>query len=557
MVAGRARPGVAAWPAAAVLILWANTTLAAVVARVDRAEIELNESFTLEIVVDSDTSAEPDVAPLEANFYVGQGSQISNTTIINGEISRSRTWSFVLMPRRAGTLTIPRISVGSEQSEPLTIVVKEPSYAPPGEADVFITTEVDFTETYVQAQVLFTIKIYRAVATRQPALRDPVITGAEVLVELAGDDRSYEAIIDGRAYNVVERVLALYPQESGEIQVSPARFEARILKNGRITGRRVFESEAQRVTVLPIPEPPAEHPNARWLPARDLELEEDWSRVPERLTAGEPVTRHITISALGQLETQIPAIELPSIDGVNVYPDKPDLTRRVEPGGIRGVRSDQYAMIGVTPGPVNLPEVEVPWWDIGAGQWKVARLPERVLEILPSRQTPAEPPVAESIVPSAVPAALPAPPSGSIWRRVSESLFVIWLATLFAWWYSLRPRREARAPKPVPIHRQQARCLRAARRAALASERGGTRTALLDWARLQWPDDPPRNIGSLAARVSAPLADELRRLSRVSYGPENARWDGEPLAKALRSISVATTDNAGRRDILPPLMPTV
>ena len=105
----------------------------------------------------------------------------------------------------------------------------------------------------MQAQVLLTVKIYRAVAIRQPALRDPVVSGAEVLLELAGDDRSYEAVINGTPYGVIERVIAIYPQESGEIQLSPARFEARVLRDGRITGRKVFESEALRITVLPTP----------------------------------------------------------------------------------------------------------------------------------------------------------------------------------------------------------------------------------------------------------------------------------------------------------------
>ena len=46
---------------------------------------------------------------------------------------------------------------------------------------------------------------------------------------------------------------------------------------------------------------------------------------------------------------------------INVYPDKPELSRRIESGGIRGVRKDQYAMIGVTAGTVVLPPLEVPW----------------------------------------------------------------------------------------------------------------------------------------------------------------------------------------------------
>ena len=526
-----------------------------VVARVDRADIELNESFTLEITTDSNIDLQPDVSALDQDFYVGQGSQLTNTTIVNGQIERSKTWTFVLMPRRAGALTIPPISVGPEQSNPLTIDVSEPSYAPPGEAEVFVTSEVDLDETFVQAQVLLTIKIYRSVATRQPALREPTISGAEHLRELAGDDRSYEAVIDGTAYNVVERVYAIYPQESGELQISPARFEARVLRAGRITGRKVFESGPQSVTVLPIPAPPPDHPDADWLPARDLQLSEEWSREPDEIRAGEPVTRRVAISALGQLETQIPPVEPPTTDGINVYPDKPELNRRIEPQGIRGIREDQYAMIGTTPGTFTLPALEVPWWNIDAGEWQLARLPERTISILPSAEAPPPPaPVAEAAE-ATDSRPQPAAADGGFWRRATELLAALWLVTLLAWWWSSRPKRSPREPGPVPIHRQQARRLKAARQAALAGDGAGVRQAMLDWGLLQWPDDAPRSIGALAVRVSSPLSDELQRLSSASYGPGGDDWDGQALAKAIRSFAMLE-DEAGAPDAgLPPLMP--
>ena len=539
--------------AVATLFAVADAT-AAVTARVDRSDVELNESFTLEIISETNIDDQPDVSALEADFYVGQGSQLSNTTIVNGRIERSKTWSYVLMPRRAGQLTIGSIRVGNEFSNPLTIDVSEPSYAPPGEAEVFVTSEVDVEEAYVQAQALLTIKIYRSVATRQPALREPTISGVEFLKELAGDDRSYEAIIGGTAYNVVERVYAIYPQESGELSVSPARFEARVLRGGRITGRKVFESEPQSITVLPIPAPPADYPDADWLPARDLQLSEDWSREPDEIKAGEPLTRHVTISALGQLETQIPALDPPAADGINVYPDKPELSRRVESRGIRGLRKDQYAMIGTAAGTFVLPALEVPWWNIDAAEWQVARLPERTISILPSGVAPPQP--IEPVAASGEPATAAAPVADPFWRRVSELLGALWLITLVAWWWSSRPPREPREPAPVPIHRQQAKLLKAARKAALAGDGAGVRQAMLDWAALQWPDDAPRSIGALAPRVSAPLSDQLERLSNASYGPGEQDWDGEALATAIRSFSVLKDDDAEREDLLPPLMPS-
>ncbi len=545
---------------AVMLLLVGSQAGAAVVTRVDRADIELNESFTLEVITDENIDVQPDISVLEAEFYIGQGSQLSNTTIVNGQIRRSKTWTYVLMPRRAGEITIPAISIGNQQSQPLTITVSEPTYAPPGEAEVFLTSEVDFDETNVQAQVLLSIKIYRSVPTRQPALRDPTVSGVEVLSELAGDDRSYEAVIDGTAYNVVERVYALYPQESGTIEISSARFEARVLRNGRITGRKVFESEPLTVNVLPIPDRPAGFPDATWLPARDLQLSEDWSRDTAEVKAGEPLTRRVTISALGQLETQIPALEPPSTPGINVYPDKPELTRTVEAGGIRGMRSDQYAMIGVAPGPVVLPALEVPWWNTRTAQWEVATLPERTITVLPSGEAPPSPAEPEAELEGVGDAdesaetqtALPA----MFWRRAAELLAAVWLITLLAWWWSSRPvRHEPREPAPVPLHKQQSRLLKDARKAARAGDSDGVKHALLQWASIEWPNDAPRSLGALADRVTPDLADELRRFSSLSYGPQPGDIDGEALANAIRSFSVLKPEDESNDQSLPPLMP--
>jgi len=547
-------------------LVFAATAAAAVTARVDRPEVDLNESFTLEIIVDASVDTDPDLTVLDDRFYRGQVSRLQNSSIYNGQINRSTSWTVTLMPKFTGTQEIPPIPLGTDLTNPVMIKVNEPENAPPGEADVFVTSEVDVDETYVQAQILYSIKVYRAVATRQPALREPTISGAEVLVEPAGEERSYEAVLNGKAYNVVERVIALYPQESGEISISPAMFEARVLRDGRITGRKVFQSEAQTVKVLPIPAPPADHPNASWLPARDVQLSEEWSRDPADLKAGEPITRNITISALGQIETQIPALELPEVDGLNVYTDKPELGRVMEAGGIRGIRSDQYAIIGVNGGEIELPAVELPWWDIEAGEWRIARLPATTLEIAAGaspRVVPPETPATEAVVAESSEQATPPEQSlpsllpDSAWKRVSQLLAALWLVTVFAWWWFSRDtKREVRQPEPPPIYKQQDKLLKAARKAARDGDAAGVRSALIEWGRLQWPDAPPRSVGDVATRVSSPLADELNKLSAASYGPGSAEWDAEQLAKLLRSIEVRPRrEDIAAKELLPPLMP--
>ena len=551
------------WTGAAAALLLALMTPgvagASVVASVDRADIELNESFTLKITVDTSIDTEPDASALDEDFFVGTRSQLSNTTIVNGQISRSRTWTYILMAKREGYLEIPPVIIGTEQSERVPISVRAPSNALPGEADIFVTTEVDHSNSYVQAQLLYTVKVYRSVATRQPRLSEPDIRGVEVLIEVAGEERSYESILNGKAYNVVERVYAIFPQQSGEIAIAPARFEARVLRDGRITGRKIFESEAVNVTVNPIPPPPDGFPDAVWFPARDVTLSEDWSRAPDRLPAGEPITRHITVSALGQLSTQIPVIDPAVADTVKIYPDKPELRDTAEASGIRAVRKDQYAMIGIAPGEVELPELQLPWWNINVGEWQLASLPGTSISILPSANAAVLPPVeTEKPAPRQdANASANLVGQSSFWRRVSEALGGIWLLTVAAWWWSRRPVSHApKEPAPPPIYKQQAKFLKTARKAAKAVDGPGIRAALLSWGRLEWPEDAPLNIGDFANRVAMPLSAQLEGLCRADYGPQKDSFDGEALAKSLRTISVLQEQKEQRpTDVLPPLMP--
>ena len=183
-------------------------------------------------------------------------------------------------------------------------------------------------------------------------------------------------------------------------------------------------------------------------------------------------------------------------------------------------------------------------------------MPERTINIKgrsePAFSEPAAPDQIDSVAAAAGPAVTV---HSDFWRRVSEILAALLLVTLFSWWWSSRPKRAPRDPEPVPLHKQQAKFLKQARKAAVATDGVGVRAAMISWALLQWPADTPRSIGVIASRVSSPLAEELRALSRLSYGPEKANWDGAALARALRSFAVLEEQDDADQDVLPPLMP--
>ena len=141
----------------------------------------------------------------------------------------------------------------------------------------------------------------------------------------------------------------------------------------------------------------------------------------------------------------------------------------------------------------------------------------------------------------------------TFWQRATEILAILWLLTLVAWWWSSRsgPRkpRAPREPREPPLHKQQAQMLKTARKAAVTGDTTTVRQSLLEWGRLTWPGNAPRSIGELAARVDAPLGDELRGLSAVSYGKDAAEWDGTALAKRSSSSPMAGSTPAMRATI--------
>jgi hypothetical protein len=52
--------------------------------------------------------------------------------------------------------------------------------------------------------------------------------------------------------------------------------------------------------------------------------------------------------------------------------------------------------------------------------------------------------------------------------------------------------------------------------------------ALLEWASVEWPEQPPQNLGALAARLAVDAAP-VRQLDYVLYAPGPTVWNGTAL----------------------------
>lgn len=531
--------------------LVSNASAATILAELNRNPVLLNESFILEFEAEGTLDGDPDFSSIEKEFDILRQSQGSSTQIINGEISHKKKWTLSLMAKAAGSFIIPPIAFGSDLSQSLHVEIKEAAAIHPGSdlKPLFIEVFAEPSTAYVQSQVIFTVRLYRTVNLVSGNLSEPSLSDADAVIEKLGDDRSFDTSRDGQRYLVVERVYAIFPQQSGRLTVSPVLFEGQVASQSRSlfgpfshggTIKR-FRSEAVELEVLPVPQ---DKMTGRWLPARDLRFLDRWEEITQEdkpFKAGEPFTRTLTLVAEGLTAAQLPEVHFDLPDGFKSYPDQPVLEDKKRGDGIVGIRKEKIALIPTQAGSYRLPAIEIPWWNTMTKRMEVARLEERHIDVMPAEEVEvATPSIALQKEASGLADTSDALVSGgtqrdaSFWSLISMMLGLGWALTLVAWWGSRQKRGnqyETVDNKPVtpdtgPIKRQL-------KKACMQNEAEAAKEALLSWGLARWPRRPV-SLGEVRKRVGEPLAAEIRKLNGVLYSRETSVWrNGSTLWEAF------------------------
>ncbi len=604
---GLRRHAIGAAASAGLLALASAPALAdSLEAALSRPEVRLGETVDLLLRYRPDEGAglpgAPDLAALEQDFQVLDRRQSQRTTIVNGQRDASLDWVITLAPRRAGAAAIPALAVGDARSRPLDLQVAAAQSASAAAADgrlpdLFLETEVDRSDPYVQGQAVLTARIYDAAGITSAALTDPQVPGA--VVERLGEDRAHREQRGGRDYRVIERRFGIFPQASGPLEIPPLQLEAQLPAEpgaaggfGGGFGRPGFPSSSfpssgffgggtdpfaemfarmrqqgfgagfgdpfaemfgRRVRVLSQPltlevrEQPASATGDWWLPAEEVQLVEDWSS--DSFRVGEPATRTITLLARGLTGAQLPDLPLPDAPGVKQYVEDTGRQTVARGGNALTARQMQVSVIPTEAGQVRLPEIRVTWWDVVAEQERVAVLPARSLTVaaaaggqaVPAAAAPVAAPVAASPGRADPEAAADGRPPASwlrdprLWGAAVAGLLL--LAAGGAAVLRRHRRRLAGSGRATGPGTDRA-ALRAAEEALAGACRAGDGAAVLDalarWGRLRWPAAPPRSARAVADRLqSAALRQAVQALSASVYGGGAASESGEGAAAAL------------------------
>jgi oxygen tolerance protein BatD len=556
------------------LLLFSQLVLAEITVKVDREPVVVDESFHLIFESDQKIDAKPDFSALTNSFTVLDTRHRSNTQITNGKISYSQMWIVSLIANKAGTVGLPSIRFDKELTRPLSInvLVGSPTTKSSTTDNIFVDVEVNTKSPYVQAQLVYTVRLYRAIVTNNASLSEPEVTGGQAVINRLGEDSSFETQRNGKRYVVIERQYVIFPQSSGPMTIQPIVFQGQTGGAGGFFSfdrfnqptSMVKRSKSVEVNVKPIPD---SFTGETWLPANHLSIEEQWSVDPSKLEQGEATTRTLTLKANGLAASHLPEIKSNLPDALKQYPDQPEFDESNNADGYIGVRSDKMAIIPTKGGDFTLPAIKIPWWNTDTDKMEIAELPERNIQIEGStasvpvdnvikQQTSTDQDTVietgnnnqNNLAPITLTKEEP------LWKWVSLCLLVLWLLTVILFWRSKRNTSATDAKEEENISKRKQ--LKKIQQACKSNAKRETQQALLDWANSHWLDKRINNLNALKEYSDEGFKIKLDELNSCLYGSSATQWDGTSFLISFESQSFDKKQSTIANGKLEPLYKT-
>jgi hypothetical protein len=533
------------------LICTTTAQAAELTASVDRSR--LNSGETVELTLESSDVTQfgkPDLTPLEPLFEVRGTRQVNQLNTLNGDNRATTRWIVTLLPKETGSVVIAPLQLGDAQSEPITVqVVESDAREEQNNLDpVFIEASLDQTSVYVQAQAILTLRIYHSVSLYDDSSLTPLQI-ADARIEQLGDTRTYEKDIKGVRHGVIEMRYAIYPQHSGLLNIAPQTFSATLVDTqpaqdaaaqGPKPGKLMRVNSAQ-MSLTVKPKPLTYPADAPWLPARSLTLSESWNPEPEHTQVGDSLTRSLTLTVEGLAASQLPALPATDVNGLRRYPDQPVLSNQSGDRGLIGSREEREALVPSRSGSIDLPTVDVVWWNTFEDHLEHSSLPARTLQVANNPSLQVDTP-AGNLQPATVDSDV------LWWWKLSTLIFACTTLLGFGLWWRARWQPAVhRAAQTGPSPRS---LMDDIKRASQANDPQATRQALDAWARQQ-----PETLADMAARF-VPLSDALDGLNGALYSETGQHWQGEDLWRAIRTIpALERVQDPVSDSGLPPLYP--
>jgi len=365
-------------------------------ATVDKTEATLQDQILLTLSVEGTQRTEsPKLPSTQAFDFISRGSS-TRMQIVNGQVSSSVDYNYLLLPKKTGTFKIGPATVTHQgktiASKAITLKIGSAKSQPQSQKDLFITTSISTTTPYVNEQIIYTFRLFRRVKIANASLENPSFEGFRV--EPLGEERQYETVVNGKTYVVTQIKQVLFPTRAGRIEIGSAKLQCDV---GVRTRRRrgffddsffgfsqtkpqVLQAPSLELNVKPLP-PEGRTPLFSNL-VGTFNLETSVSK--KQLEVGDTTTLAITIRGTGNIKDAQPP-QFPSLPYFKVYDDQPTLTVDTSGDAYGGTLTIKKALVPLEDGTLRVPLLTFTYFNPESGKYELCKSSPLTLQVLPSR----------------------------------------------------------------------------------------------------------------------------------------------------------------------------
>ena len=380
-----------------------------VTSSVDTTTASLEDYIQLSVSVEG-TRTEPSLAGLD-DFKVSSRGSSSQVRIVNGQMSSSYEYSYLLQPLKPGIFTIGPFTVLHKNtayaSDAITLtILKHSAGTTDTDTDaarvVFVTAEIDNQNPYVHQQIIYSFKFHSRIQVGKAQLSGvPDFEG--FVSESLGKEREYRRVINGQTYSVTELRWALFPVKSGVLTIDRSTLDCDVVLRersrrggvsndplfddsffgfGARTERKTLRTEPLTVMVHQLPTQGQPDGFAQLVGEFELSGSLSTTSVP----AGDSATLTLRLHGNGTMRG-MQTIDVPPLPNVKIYDDKPVFEADQSTERFGATLIVKKAIVPMEPGALTIPAVTVAYFNPIEKNYTTARAGPFTLTVLPARQS--------------------------------------------------------------------------------------------------------------------------------------------------------------------------
>lgn len=351
-------------------------------AKVSREKLGINERLRVDFEMNED--GDNFNAPSFSDFtIVGGPNQKISTSILNGKMAYSKTYSFYLQPKKRGTLTVGQAEIVIDdkvyKTSPIDVEVTAAVDKPTdgnnteliAEDNLHLVAEVSKGNPYLNEAITVVYKLYvspRISVSNWRELDNPKYNDfwsqSVDIKQLRVENGEYR----GEPYRyVILRKTILYPQKTGELNIEPLTLSVAVdvpSERRDIFGSRIYKTVNKTVAAN------NKKINVKALPANAPEnftgavgkFDFSVSSSKSELNAGESLQAKVEVKGNGNLKLfDLPELTAPS--SLEMYDPERRENVNTNLNGMQGSISNSYTIIPTRKGKYPIPALSFSYFD--------------------------------------------------------------------------------------------------------------------------------------------------------------------------------------------------